>query len=64
MNRRALEKHLRAHGCFLNHHGSRHDVWVNPRTQTHSPVPRHTTIKKATARGICKILGVPAPLGS
>jgi hypothetical protein len=64
MNRRALEKHLSDHGSFLNHHGSRPDVWVNPRTQSHAPIPRHTASKKATARGICTIFGIPAPLGS
>jgi hypothetical protein len=62
MNRRALERHLRAHGCLLNHHGRRHDVWVNPQTQAHAPIPRHTTLKKATARGICRILGIPSTL--
>src|SRR5215469_7768437 len=30
MNRRTLEKHLRAHGCILHHHGAKHDIWVNP----------------------------------
>ncbi|HSV91632.1 MAG TPA: type II toxin-antitoxin system HicA family toxin [Desulfobacterales bacterium] len=61
MNRRALEHHLRAHGCFLNHHGGRHDIRVNPRTQAHAPVPGHATIKQGTARGICRILGITLP---
>jgi len=32
VNRRELERHLRAHGCFLHHHGGKHDIWVNPDT--------------------------------
>lgn len=30
MNRRAFERHLREHGCFLHHRGGNHDVWINP----------------------------------
>ncbi|HVP17498.1 MAG TPA: type II toxin-antitoxin system HicA family toxin [Spirochaetia bacterium] len=62
MNRRALERHLRSHGCFLNHQGTRHVIWVNPRTQAHAPVPRHATIRRGTARGICRLLGIPVPV--
>ncbi|MGA2977655.1 MAG: type II toxin-antitoxin system HicA family toxin [Spirochaetia bacterium] len=64
MNRRAIERHLRSHGCFLNHHGTWHDIWVNPRTQSHAPVPRHAILKRRTARGICRLLGIPAPAGA
>jgi predicted RNA binding protein YcfA (HicA-like mRNA interferase family) len=63
MNRRAFEKHLRACGCFLNHHGGRHDVWVNPTSLSHVPVPRHNELKRGTVRGICRALGIPAPPG-
>ena len=63
MNRRALERHLRLHGCFLNHHGAKHDIWVNPSNQGHVPVPRHATIKKGTVRGICRLLRIPVPAG-
>ncbi|MBI2893962.1 MAG: type II toxin-antitoxin system HicA family toxin [Deltaproteobacteria bacterium] len=61
MNRRALEKHLRACGCFLHHRGGKHDVWVNPATGAHSPVPRHSTIKKGTVRAICRGLSIEDP---
>ncbi|MFN0056493.1 MAG: type II toxin-antitoxin system HicA family toxin [Planctomycetales bacterium] len=63
MNRRAFERHLRSHGCLLHHHGSRHDVWLNPENLAKSPVPRHQILKKGTVRGICRILGIPAPPG-
>ncbi len=61
MNRVELERHLRANGCYLHHHGSRHDVWVNPVNLAQSPVPRHRVLKKGTARGICRNLGIPSP---
>src|SRR4051794_2955529 len=32
MKRRDLERHLRAQGCRLSRHGSRHDIWVNALT--------------------------------
>jgi len=61
VNRRESERHLRAHGCFLNHHGGSHDVWVNPANGAQAPVPRQTTLKRGTVRGICQRLGVPLP---
>ncbi|MGH7202100.1 MAG: type II toxin-antitoxin system HicA family toxin [Planctomycetaceae bacterium] len=61
MNRRALERRLRRHGCLFHHHGGRHDVWINPENQAKAPVPRHPRLKKGTARGICRILGIPLP---
>ena len=61
MKRREVDRHLRSHGCFLHHHGAGHDIWMNPATQARAPVPRHAEIKAGTVRGICRILGVPAP---
>ncbi|MBX3400060.1 MAG: type II toxin-antitoxin system HicA family toxin [Gemmataceae bacterium] len=45
MNRRDLERHLRANGCELLRHGSKHDVWWNPSNGRRSTVPRHAVIK-------------------
>ena len=61
MNRRQLEKHLRAHGCLLHHHGAKHDVWLNPENLAQTSVPRHKRIKVGTIRGIRRILGIPRP---
>jgi hypothetical protein len=63
VNRRELERHLRACGCILHHHGAGHDIWLNPATQARAPVPRHREIKRGTVRGICRILGVNVPAG-
>jgi mRNA interferase HicA len=63
VNRRALERHLKANGCFFHHHGGRHDIWVNSQTLAQAPVPRHSPIKRGTVRGICRLLGIPTPPG-
>jgi hypothetical protein len=63
VNRRDLEWHLRSHGCELDHHGSRHDIWTNPANKKTAPVPRHTTIKRDMVRIICRQLDVPLPAG-
>jgi hypothetical protein len=61
MDRRKLEEHLREHGCELHRNGAKHDVWRNPVTGATTSIPRHRTVKKNTARGICDDLGVPRP---
>jgi predicted RNA binding protein YcfA (HicA-like mRNA interferase family) len=62
MKRRDLEQHLRSLGCLFHHHGGRHDVWLNPQTRQSASVPRHKEIKTGLARGICRELGIEAPL--
>ncbi|MEM9253639.1 MAG: type II toxin-antitoxin system HicA family toxin [Planctomycetota bacterium] len=59
MKRRDLERHLKAHGCEFDHHGGRHDVWVNLANGRDAAVPRHNEIKPGTARAICRQLDVP-----
>jgi predicted RNA binding protein YcfA (HicA-like mRNA interferase family) len=61
MNRRTLEKHLRHHGCVFDHHGKKHDFWVNPTNSAIVPVPRHTDVKNGTVRNICRTLRIPLP---
>jgi mRNA interferase HicA len=59
MKRRALLRHLRAHGCRLLREGARHSWWHNPSLNKRSGVPRHTDIDEDLARKICRDLGVP-----
>jgi hypothetical protein len=63
MNRRDLEKHLRNCGCEFLHHGANHDIWWNPLTNTKSPVPRHTNVRRGTVRSVCRLLRIPKPTG-
>jgi mRNA interferase HicA len=39
-------------GCYLLRHGSRHDIYANPKTGRKAPVPRHSEIKDSLARMI------------
>lgn len=61
MKRRDLERHLRDHGCSFLEHGGKHDTWVNDATGQQASVPRHKEVKFATARAVCRDLGIPAP---
>ncbi|MBY0512536.1 MAG: type II toxin-antitoxin system HicA family toxin [Gemmataceae bacterium] len=63
MNRRELEEYLRGLGCELLRHGKKHDVWWNPATEAQATIPRHRTLRKPTAKAICRELGVPPPDG-
>jgi hypothetical protein len=44
---------------MLHHHGGKHDIWFNPVNLAQAPLPRHPKLKRGTARGICRILGIP-----
>jgi hypothetical protein len=59
MNRGALLRHLRRHGCFLKREGRSHSLWSNPSTGAVEAVPRHNEIANRLARKICRNLSVP-----
>lgn len=61
MKRRALLKHLKAHGCEFFREGTRHTMYVNRGKGRTSSIPRHTEITNNMARKISKDLGVPPP---
>ncbi len=63
MKKRELERHLKEHGCALVREGANHEMWQNQATGQRTTVPRDGEIKTPTARGICRQLGVPLPLG-
>ncbi len=58
MKRSALIKELVKSGCYLKRHGSRHDIYANPRNGKLAPVPRHTEIKDSLVRLIKKQLAI------
>ncbi len=58
MKRKDLIKELSKAGCVLLRHGSRHDIYVNPRTGQKQPIPRHSEVDEQLARHIRKYLGV------
>jgi mRNA interferase HicA len=58
LKRSKLIKKLVKAGCYLKRHGSRHDIYVNPRNGRLAPVPRHREIKETLARLVLKQLGI------
>jgi mRNA interferase HicA len=63
LTRRALERHLREHGCTLLREGANHAIWANLERDVRAPLPRHREIPIGTARAICRQLAVPPPIG-
>jgi len=45
VKRKEFIKELVKAGCYLKRHGSKHDIYVNPKNGRKAPVPRHAEIK-------------------
>ena len=58
MKRKQFVRALKRDGCILDRPGSRHDIYINPRTGQKQPVPRHTEIDNDLAKHIRKYLGL------
>jgi len=58
MKRKDLVKQLAAEGCVLLRHGSRHDVYLNPKNGMKQPVPRHSEIDDKLVKHIKQYLGL------
>jgi len=56
MKRRELIKRLLTAGCVYVRPGSRHDLYLNPKTGKKQAIPRHKEIDEHLARHILKIL--------
>lgn len=63
MKRADLLRHLRINECRFVREGAKHSVYVNPKNEFMSTVPRHAEINSFLTRKICKDLGIPAPRG-
>ena len=50
MKRAALIKDLIENGCYLKRHGSKHDIYANPKNGRQAPIPRHAEIKDSLVR--------------
>lgn len=54
-----LHKLLKKNKCYLERHGSNHDIWYSEKTGKKFSVPRHKAeIPKGTARNILKDAGL------
>ena len=58
MKRSELLKQLKKEGCVLLRNGSRHDIYINPKTGQKQPIPRHSEIDNTLAKHIKKYLGI------
>ena len=58
MKRKEFIKELVKDGCYLKRHGSKHDIYVNPKNGRKAPVPRHAEIKNTLIELIKKQLGL------
>ena len=56
MKRKQLIKTITSAGCRLLRHGTRHDLYGNPKTGKKQPVPRHAEIDETLAKHIIKEL--------
>lgn len=58
MKRKDLVKQLAKAGCILLRHGSRHDIYLNPKNEMKQPVPRRSEVDEQLAKHIKKFLGI------
>jgi mRNA interferase HicA len=58
MKRQEFIKQLEKAGCFLERHGARHDIYVNPSNGKKQPVPRHAEIDNQLVKHIKKHLNI------
>ena len=56
MKRRDLVAELERVGCALLRHGSKHDIYHQPKSGRSEPVPRHREINEFLAKKILKSL--------
>ena len=56
MKRRDLVAKLEDSGCVLLRHGSKHDIYHNPKVGKSEAVPRHREINEFLAKKILKSL--------
>jgi len=56
MKRKELLKRIMTAGCVLVRNGSRHDLYINPKTGKKQPIPRHSEIDENLAKHIIKEL--------
>jgi predicted RNA binding protein YcfA (HicA-like mRNA interferase family) len=56
MKKSELIRKLNEQGAVFVRHGSKHDVYVQPKTNKEAAVPRHDEINEYTAKAILKKL--------
>jgi mRNA interferase HicA len=58
MKRSELLIQIKKEGCIFLRSGSRHDIYINPKTGQKQPVLRHSEIDNDLVKHIKKYLGI------
>jgi predicted RNA binding protein YcfA (HicA-like mRNA interferase family) len=58
MKRHQLIKHIEKNGCYLYREGKKHSIYVNPKTNKSSTIPRHQEINNFLSKKICRDLDI------
>ena len=55
-----LKKMLKKGGCYFDHNGKRHEIWINPKTGVQFPVGRYNSqeVKTGTLKSILEDAGL------
>lgn len=62
MKRLYLIRHIKKHGCKKhNRAGAKHEIYINPKGNLVSAIPRHREIPSGTIKAICNQLKIPNP---
>jgi len=56
VKRNLLLRLIRKQGAIFVRHGSKHDIYINPRTGVIEQVPRHSDIEENLAKNIIRNL--------
>jgi len=60
MTLNGFTKRISKAGCYVKHHGKKHDIWINPATGRETQVGRHGAqeLPMGTVYGMLKDLGL------
>lgn len=61
MKRRDFIRELSRAGCSLHRQGGKHEIWINPKNNRKTSVPRHTELRDSLCEEIRALLGLEEP---
>lgn len=59
VKRNEFLQHLAKYQCFLQRHGSKHDIYKNNTNNKQTTIPRHPKLDGFLCDAICKQLEIP-----
>jgi predicted RNA binding protein YcfA (HicA-like mRNA interferase family) len=61
MKRKEILNHLKQNGCIQFREGKKHTLFINPKNNKISTIPRHNEINEFLVLKICKDLDIDSP---